>query len=426
MKHMILAPVVALALSAGAANADTIRFATFNASMNRFNPGDLTADLLSSTDAQISSVAETLQRLDADVVLINEFDYDPANPALFQDNYLSQTQSNTALGASTPISYAHNFIAPSNTGLASGEDLDNNGTVDGPTDAQGFGFFEGQFGMTVYSKYEILTDQVRTFQSFLWKDMPGARLPSDPSDADGNGDTANWYTDEELDIVRLSSKSHWDVPIKIDGEVVHFLVSHPTPPVFDGPEDRNGLRNADEIRFWSDYISGADYIYDDSGVMGGLEDGAHFVVAGDLNSDPFDGDSVPGAAQQLLENPLVNTTLAPTSAGGTAAAARQGGANSAHTGDPAEDTADFSDVAPGNLRVDYVLPSTTLELEAAGVFWFEETDSLFALNGEFPFPASDHRAVYADVRLAPVPVPASALLLAGAFGLAGVMLRRRR
>ena len=41
----------------------------------------------------------------------------------------------------------------------------------------------------------------------------------------------------EREVFRLSSKSHWDVPLRVGGEVVHFLVSHPTPPVFDGPDD---------------------------------------------------------------------------------------------------------------------------------------------------------------------------------------------
>ena len=91
---------------------------------------------------------------------------------------------------------------------------------------------------------------IRTFQEFRWKDMPGAALPTDPATG------APWYTDEELDAVRLSSKSHWDVPIWTGRRTVHFLVSHPTPPVFDGAEDRNGRRNHDEIRFWADYLRG--------------------------------------------------------------------------------------------------------------------------------------------------------------------------
>ena len=91
--------------------------------------------------------------------------------------------------------------------------------------------------MVVYSKYPIATDDVRTFQEFLWKDMPGAVLPDDPTTAA----PADWYSPAELDVFRLSSKSHWDVPIKLPGrKPVHFLVSHPTPPIFDGTEDRNG------------------------------------------------------------------------------------------------------------------------------------------------------------------------------------------
>src|SRR5262249_14666285 len=146
-----------------------------------------------------------------------------------------------------PVSYPYRYTAPSNTGVPSGFDLDNNGSVGGGNDAFGFGAFPGQFGMAVYSKYPIDVANVRTFQKFLWKDMPGALLPDNPS----TPEPADWYSPDELAVFRLSSKSHWDVPITIDHHVVHFLVSHPTPPVFDGPEDRNGLRNHDEIRFWA-------------------------------------------------------------------------------------------------------------------------------------------------------------------------------
>jgi len=123
--------------------------------------------------------------------------------------------------------------------------------------------------------------------------MPGALLPVNPATGQP------WFSSAQLEVVRLSSKSHWDVPIDFYGRTVHFLVSHPTPPVLDGPEDRNGRRNFDEIRFWVDYLRpgrAARYIYDDAGVTGGLQAGAPFVIAGDQNSDPLDGDSVPGAS----------------------------------------------------------------------------------------------------------------------------------
>ncbi len=366
------------------------RFATFNASLNRFNQGGLITSLTSPNDGQAKNVAETLQRVRPDVVLINEFDFDAGGVAagLFQDNYLSVSQR-----GALPIHYSYVYVAPSNTGIPSGFDLDNNGFVGGGNDAFGFGFFPGNFAYVVYSMHPIDTANLRTFQHFLWKDMPGALLPDDPN----TPAPADWYSPAELDVFRLSSKNHVDVPIVVGGETIHFLVSHPTPPVFDGPEDRNGTRNHDEIRFWADYVDGAGYIYDDDGGRGGLPGGAKFVIAGDLNADPFDGDSVPGAAQQLLDHPLVNTSLTPSSAGAVEQAALQGGANAVHVGNPAFDTADFADGAPGNLRVDYVLPSSNLDLVAGAVFWPLSTDPLFRLVGTFPFPTSDHRLVWVTV-----------------------------
>src|SRR5262249_31829217 len=150
-----------------------------------------------------------------------------------------------------------------------------------------------------------------------------------------------------------------DIPVNVNGETVHILAAHPTPPVFDGAEDRNGLRNADEIRFWSDYVTpgAGDYIYDDQGASGGLAEGERFVIVGDYNADPNDGDSVDRAIQQILLNPLVDASVIPTSPGAVQQSDLQGGANDSHTGDPAQDTADFADNTPGNLRSDYVLPS---------------------------------------------------------------------
>ena len=376
----------------GHGHSKTVRFQTFNASLNRATAGQLVTDLSTPNNAQGATVAEIIQRTRPDVLLINEFDYVPGNVAidLFRDNYLEVPHN-----GAKPIKYRYAFVAPSNTGIPSGFDLDNSGTVGGGNDAFGFGDFEGQYGMAVLSRYPIDFHKVRTFQKFLWKDMPGAMLPDDPATAA----PADWYSPEELDVFRLSSKSHWDLPIRIDKhKTVHFLVSHPTPPTFDGPDDRNGTRNHDEIRFWADYVSGEDYMYDDRGHRGGLKRGQSFVIAGDQNSDPLDGDSVDGAIQQLIDNPRIEDPL-PTSAGGTDAAARQGGANASHSGDPKYDTADFNDnPAPGNLRADYVLPAKRLKVKGSGVFWPMPSDPLSRLTGEFPFPSSDHRTVWVDLR----------------------------
>lgn len=79
-------------VSAGRADGRVeVRFATFNASLNRSSEGELVADLSTSGDAQAAAVAEIVQRVRPDVLLVNEFDFDASERALelFQDNYLS-------------------------------------------------------------------------------------------------------------------------------------------------------------------------------------------------------------------------------------------------------------------------------------------------------------------------------------------------
>ncbi|MBA2895593.1 3-phytase [Nonomuraea soli] len=377
-----------LAVPADASSKTQVRFSTFNASLNRNAEGQLVTDLSTPDNAQAKVIAEIIQRARPDVVLVNEFDFDAQGTALglFHDNYLRVGQN-----GAEPIRYRYRYTAPSNTGVASGFDLNNDGqvvTTPGAPgygdDAYGFGVFPGQYGMAVYSRYPITN--VRTFQNFLWKDMPGNVIPP------------GWYSGEELAVFRLSSKSHWDLSLRVGRDTVHLLASHPTPPTFDGAEDRNGRRNHDEIRFWADYVNGARYVYDDRGRRGGLRGGESFVIAGDQNADPFDGDSYDGAIHQLIGNKRVDASFAPSSGGASEAAALQGGANTTHKGDPRYDTADFSDTAPGNLRADYVLPSRHgLKVLGGGVFWPVRSDPLSRLTGVFPFPSSDHRLVWVDV-----------------------------
>jgi endonuclease/exonuclease/phosphatase family metal-dependent hydrolase len=214
--------------------------------------------------------------------------------------------------------------------------------------------------------------------------MPGALRP------EGHYDDATWAQ------LRLSSKSHWDVPIGVGAQIVHALCAHPTPPAFDGPEDRNGRRNHDEVRFWVDYLTPgkAEWIVDDAGTAGGLPDGSHFVVLGDLNCDPVDGDSRREALAALLGHGRVFDPQ-PRSSGGVEWSRKQFGANATHGGDASLDTGDFEDavgVGPGNLRVDYVLPSRSLRTVQGEVFWPAEREPGAGLA-----TASDHRLVWVDV-----------------------------
>ncbi|RZQ66090.1 endonuclease/exonuclease/phosphatase family protein [Amycolatopsis suaedae] len=387
----LVALTTAALLTPAAAHAEpegfgrSVRFATFNASLNRARAGQLLADLSAPGNEQAAKAAEVIQRNRPDVLLVNEFDYVAGNAAAdaFRANYLRVGQR-----GAQPIDYPYVYTAPSNTGVPTGFDLDRNGTVGGGNDAHGFGEFEGQYGMLVLSRFPIDTAGIRTFRNFRWKDMPGALLPDDPA----TPAPADWYGPDALNVLRLSSKSHWDLPVRVGRQVVHFLVAHPTPPVFDGPEDRNGRRNHDETRFWADYVTPgrAGYVYDDAGRRGGLPSGAKFVVAGDYNADPHDGDGVPGGIERLLHAPRVIDPR-PDSRGAVVAAREQGGANTTHCGPARLDTGDFADTTPGNMRVDYVLPSWGLVPWRAEVFWPVPGSPLARLND-----TSDHHLVRVD------------------------------
>ena len=366
-----------------------VRVATYNTSLYEEEAGGLIRRL-ESGDSRARNVAAVLQRVRPDIVLLNEFDYDAAHRAaeLFQRQYLEVAQAGGA-----PLHYRYRYLAPVNTGVPSGLDLDNNGAAGGAgrdrgNDAWGYGLHPGQYGMLVLSRYPIDTDSVRTFQHLRWSTLPGATQPRDPRTGQP------WYPPATWSKLRLSSKSHWDVPIRTPGGIVHLLAAHPTPPVFDGPENRNGARNFDEIRLWKEYVSGGDqpWLCDDNGHCGGLPTNAQFVILGDYNADPDDGDGMPGAIRQLLDHPRVQADRIPRSAGASERAAERA---LPRKGDTATHTGDFGPRS-GTLRLDYVLPSRGLHVLGNGVFWPASHDPDAAIA-----EASDHHLVWVDFNRAP-------------------------
>jgi endonuclease/exonuclease/phosphatase family metal-dependent hydrolase len=359
-----------------------VRIASFNTALNREKAGFLASEVRNGNSPAIQRIAEVIQRVRPDVILLNEVDFDQSGATIdgLRKNYLAVGQN-----GQPPIDFSHVYFAPVNTGVDTGLDLNGDGKLHTPDDAFGFGLFPGQYGMAVLSRFPI-QKSVRTFQHFLWRDMPDAMWPLNPDTE------SDFYSPEIKQVFRLSSKSHWDVPIEIGNHTVHLIAAHPTPPVFDGSEDRNGRRNHDEIRLIADYLRGADYIYDDQKVRGGLAANSSFVVVGDMNADPVDGDSQLGAGRQLTEHPLINASKIPTSAGARQASEKTGQANAKHKGDPAADTGDFNDKSVGNLRLDFVLPSKDLKVVDSGVYW--PTDD----SPEAPLAtASDHHLVWIDI-----------------------------
>jgi len=349
--------------------------ATFNVSLGRDGPGLLVRDLAKGGDPQIATVLAIINTVRPDILLLTDFDYDYGGIAL--GLFAAQLER-------SGLRYAHKFALRPNSGLMTLLDLDGDRRTFGPGDGQGFGDFAGSQGMAILSRLPVLAADVRDFSALLWKDLPGANLPRR---------FGKPFPSERAQAQqRLSSKGHWDVPVKLpDGSVLHLLASHPTPPVFDGPEDRNGLRNLDEIRFWSLYLDGA--------ALSGFDPRAPapFVILGDLNADPNDGEGSHTAIQNLLAHPLVQDPL-PASQGAVVASRQQAGGNLDHLSDPALDTVDWDEVrTPGNMRVDYVLPSSDLRVSGAAVFWPAPDQTGFALVESDGQTGSHHRLVWVDI-----------------------------
>lgn len=331
-----------------------MRFATYNASLSGKTASEIRNRLSSGVDSQAEKVAAVVQTIRPDLLLITDLDYDADvdTAKLLAEKFFSKPQ-----GARYPIEYPYIYSIPSNTGIDSGLDLNNNGNTGEPDDAWGYGAYPGQHGMAIFSRYRIIKEEVRTFQKFLWKDMPDAKRSIDPETG------KPYYDDDTWNVMRLSRKNHVDVPLMVIGRRIHILASDPTPPAFGGKANRNSGRNHDEIKFWLDYLKGDDgeagekHIVDDAGKRGGVDADALVVVMGRLSVDPDDGEGDKQAIKALLSHPRLQDPI-PTSEGAV-------GSKADSTGTPARDTASFRSA---NLRVDYVLPDHRMHFRESRVY----------------------------------------------------------
>jgi hypothetical protein len=351
---------------------------------------------------QALAAARIIRWVAPDILVLNEIDHDytsrdeglDLNARRFRDFYL--------IGGRNGLELPYSYAGPNNTGILSGIDLDGDGYVATDADrgdrrhgndAFGYGTYPGQYSMAVLSRYPIDEAAVRTFQRFLWSDLPGNHL------ADGI------LSSSARAVLRLSSKSHWDVPIDVDGHRLHLFVSHPTPQGFDGDEDRNGRRNFDEIKLWIEYIDGSNALVDDNGRRGGYASSSQFLVVGDLNAAPLDEEGSQdgpfrtsvydgmAAIDQLLEHPRIQESGPYLTSHGARTHAVQKLGEAGRLPGFARSTSTFG----AGSRIDYILPSVGLEIVDGGVFWpTPDEDEAGAAWAE---EASDHRLVWLDLEL---------------------------
>ncbi len=296
------------------AQAETLRIATFNAELTRKGPGLLLRDIKRGEDEQIDAFVALMTEVRPDIVALQGIDHDLRQTAL---TALIETLGNAGL------TYSNHFANPPNAGQASGLDLNGNGTLGDADDAHGFGRYNGMGGMAVLSRFPIEQNAVEDFTPMLWRDLSGHIYPM----VDG----LPFGGEEVFAAHRLSSRGHWVVPIQTPNHgTLRLMTFHATPPIYDGDEDRNGRRNHDEVAFWLDYLS--------------VDTNPQpFILAGTANIDPKRGSGRRKAIKELLASPNLQN--------------------------PFDDspTADFKDPLPGDLRVDYLLPSSDWRVIANGM-----------------------------------------------------------
>lgn len=284
--------------------------------------------ILSGDDPQVDSVATVIAHARPDILLLQGIDYDLNGHAL---------AALTNVLADRGMDYPHHFTRLPNAGQPiAGTD---------PPQFHSFGRFEGGGGMAILSRYPIVAEEARDFSDMRWRGQAWT-VPPDIAHPDQ----------------RLSTMGHWNVPVRLPNGALHLLAFHATPPVFDSPQDENGLRNGDEIAFWQHYLDG-DY--------GPAPE--RFVILGDFNNDPKIGEGLKPPLHTLLNDKRVQVAA------------------------PAVPTVDWSSIGLPPMRVSYILPDSGARVTGSSTLWPPPDDPLLQTVNS----ASRHRLVWADIVLPP-------------------------
>lgn len=320
-----------------------MRVGFFHTELTRTGPGLMLRDLLAGKDPQVQAVIDVVVETRPDILVIWGLDWDLDNLGL--NALISALEE-----AGSPL--IHGFTRQPNRGIPTGFDLDGNGQSDNAEDAQSYGEFTGQNGLAVLSRWPVATGDVQDFTQMLWRDLPGALLPW-PGMPDG-----------VEAVLRLSSTAHWLVPVDTPEQGRVWLgVFSANTPVFDGPEDRNGRRNHDELLFWTRLLDGELQTRAPEGL----------ILSGHANLDTTRGDGRREAIRTLLNHPGLQ--------------------DPAPTGSEGDLTVDWKRDDLENMRLSYVLPDLTWQVIGTGVHWPAAGEP----GAEAVEAASRHRLVWVDV-----------------------------
>lgn len=287
-------------------------------------------DLLSGKDDQAEAALRVIAAADADVLVLMDVDWDHGGLGL-----AALERRLADLGQA----YPHTLALRPNSGMPSGVDLDGDGTTHEARDAMGYGWFTGDSGLAILSRVPL--GEVRDESAVIWSTR---------------SDAADLLPEAARATVPLATTAQWIVPLRLSTGTATLITLSAGTPVFDGPEDRNGLRNRDELVFVTEQAA----------------IGPNPIVMGRANQDPDRGEGIRDALRALLDLPTLQDPV-PRAPNGT------------------DDTVAWD--GPGPMRVDYVLPPRAWTVTASGVIWPDPDDALRELVEE----AGNARLVWVEV-----------------------------
>ncbi|WP_085306594.1 endonuclease/exonuclease/phosphatase family protein [Planktotalea arctica] len=322
------------------ASAEGFRIASLHAELTRKGPGLLLRDIERGKDEQIAALQQIVQSVAPDILLLTKVDFD--------------AELRTARALQRALGFDHAFALPPNSMVPTSLDLDGDGRKG---DRQSWVRYAGEGAMLLLSQHPV---RLRFHMNdLLWKDAPNAQMPMRASDEPFPSIAAH-------EALKLVSIGLWVVDVMPEGGApLTLLVFQNQTPVFDGPEDMNGLRNRAQLGLVRAVMES---VY-------GTFPTKRFAVMGNANLDPARGVGDRGAIAAFLADRRVQDLRPQSALGGEATA--------------------FWD-KPGPMRVSYILPSAEWQVDRAEVVWPQA--GLLRTAAE---QASRHRMIWLELRPPP-------------------------
>jgi hypothetical protein len=300
----------------------------------------LLRDIERAEDAQLNALSEVVNAVHPDILLLTKVDFD--------------AELRTAKALQGFLDYPYAFALPPNSMTPTNLDLDGDGRAG---DRQTWARYAGEGAMLLLSKYPV---QLRFhLGELLWRDLPDAPMPLDKKGQ-------FFLSQEAVEILRIVGQGLWVVEVQPEGKLpITLVLFQNQTPVFDGPEDLNGLRSRAQLGLLSAIMDGTYGAFPEMS----------FVLMGNANLDPNKGAGDRAAIAELLADKRLQDARPESVLGGRA-------------------TAIWDKVGP--MRVSYILPSADWNVRDAAVVWPREGPLRVAAE-----QASRHRMIWMDIRRQP-------------------------